>query len=191
MNPPTLEFLVESDPDAGWIVRSPAVGVWAGIPVDGTLLAAGYAGLLVQGGKKIPVRLPAGVVGVVSALASERNRFVTVEWGQELFRLTPIAAADEAATAATGGGEPGAEEHALRAPTDGVFYSRPRPDAPPFVKPGDTVVRGQPIGLIEVMKTFNHVLFEGPGEPESARIDAVLVEDGDEVRAGDALLRYQ
>jgi biotin carboxyl carrier protein len=47
------------------------------------------------------------------------------------------------------------------APTNGVFYGRPAPDAEPFVRVGERIAIGQPIGLIEVMKTFNQILFEG------------------------------
>ena len=43
--------------------------------------------------------------------------------------------------------------------------------------------------MIEVMKTFNQILFEGDGLPEEGVVEAVLVGDGEEVRAGDALLR--
>ena len=77
------------------------------------------------------------------------------------------------------------------APTDGMFYSRPSPEAPPFVRPGDTLERGQPIGLIEVMKTFNQILFEADGLPDPAVVEEVLVGDGEEVCAGDPLLRLR
>lgn len=39
----------------------------------------------------------------------------------------------------------------------GVFYRRPKPDAPPFVEEGEQVQEGQIIGLIEVMKQFIEV----------------------------------
>lgn len=42
--------------------------------------------------------------------------------------------------------------HYLRAPTVGVFYRAPEPGAKPFVEVGDTVVAGQQVAIIEVMK---------------------------------------
>ena len=52
---------------------------------------------------------------------------------------------------------------------------------------GAVVEAGQPIGLIEVMKTFAHVRYGGEGLPARARIVRVLVEDGAEIGAGDPL----
>jgi acetyl-CoA carboxylase biotin carboxyl carrier protein len=181
----TLQALAERDGDHGWVVRAPTVGVWTAIPVDGQLLDR-VAGELRQGMQRSTLLLPDGVRGVVRAPASTHGE-LAVEWGQVLFRLevgdVAAAAVSEVSAKKTAGvGE-------LRSPTDGVFYVRPAPDAPPFVKAGDAVRRGQPVGLIEVMKTFNQILFEGDGLPEQAVVEEVLVGDGEEVRAGQALLR--
>ena len=46
----------------------------------------------------------------------------------------------------------------------GLFYSQPEPGAPPFVKLGDTVKKGDTLGLVEIMKTFNAVSAEADGE---------------------------
>ena len=37
---------------AGWVVRSPAVGVWSEIPASGALLAGAGAGVLTQAGRR-------------------------------------------------------------------------------------------------------------------------------------------
>jgi len=49
----------------------------------------------------------------------------------------------------------------VTAPMDGLFYPSPAPDEPAFVKVGDTIVPGQTIGLIEVMKSFYPVKYQG------------------------------
>ncbi|MDA3626576.1 acetyl-CoA carboxylase [Saccharopolyspora oryzae] len=64
----------------------------------------------------------------------------------------------------------------------GVFYSRPSPDADPYIEPGNAVEVGQTLGLIEVMKTYNEIKAESAGV-----ITKILLEDGDEVDVGQTL----
>ena len=189
---PTLEVLIERDASAGWVVRSPAVGVWTEIPSPGTLLDDAGAGVLTQAGHRILLRLPEDSGGVVRDGPARGRKAIDVEWGQELFRLAPVAGESAQGPAPGPGTEAGdLAVNVLVAPTDGVFYTRPTPEAAAFVRPGDVVKKGQPVGLIEVMKTFNQVLFEGLGLPASAVVEAILVADGEEVTAGDAILRYE
>ena len=58
----------------------------------------------------------------------------------------------------------------------GTFYRAPSPDSPPFVKVGDTVRKGQTIGIIEAMKIFNEIEAEF-----DCKILEILVEDGQPV----------
>ena len=72
--------------------------------------------------------------------------------------------------------EPKAEEHPknyVNSPIVGVVYLSPNPNAPTFVKVGDTVKIGQTLCMVEAMKTFNPVVAEKAG-----KIKAVLVESG-------------
>ena len=75
----------------------------------------------------------------------------------------------------------------FRAPMSGRFYSRPAPDKPAFVKPGDRVRVGTTVCLLEVMKTFNRVKYAG----EPAKVARVVPADGDDVEAGDPLLELE
>jgi len=61
----------------------------------------------------------------------------------------------------------------VNSPIVGVVYLSPSPDAPTFVKVGDTVKVGQTLCMVEAMKTFNPVVAEKAG-----KIKAVLVESG-------------
>lgn len=185
-----LELLVEGDAATGWVARSPAVGVWSRIPAIGAPVAEAGAGILAQAGRRFELALPAGAAGRVAEVQADGRRELDVEWGQELFRL---AAAGDAGEVEGSGTDAAGTESAdvLRAPSDGVFYTRPTPDAAPFAEVGATIRCGQPVGLIEVMKTFNHVLFEGEGLPETAVVVAYLVADGEAVTAGSAILRFQ
>lgn len=47
--------------------------------------------------------------------------------------------------------------HEITAPTPGIFWHRPDPDAPVFAQPGDEVARGSVVGMIEVMKMFMNI----------------------------------
>jgi len=47
--------------------------------------------------------------------------------------------------------------HVVRSPMVGTFYASPNPEAPPFVKVGQTVKSGDVLGIIEAMKMFNQI----------------------------------
>jgi acetyl-CoA carboxylase biotin carboxyl carrier protein len=70
----------------------------------------------------------------------------------------------------------------------GRFYSRPSPAEPPFVAAGDTVQQGQTVGLLEVMKTFNRLVYGGETLPEQATVEKTVPSDGDDVVRGDVIL---
>ena len=137
--------------------------------------------------------MPDGFAGTVERRAETRT--VGVGFGEVLFRLRPLAEGRAGSgRAGAGGTATGADEglaeglHAVRAPTDGVFYRKPSPDAPPFVEKGCRVSRGQAVGLVEVMKTFNQIVYGGPGLPDEAEVVDIRCEDGSEVSAGQPLI---
>ncbi len=45
----------------------------------------------------------------------------------------------------------------MRAPMAGTFFITPSPSDPPFVQPGDPVVKGATVCIIEAMKTLTRV----------------------------------
>ena len=73
----------------------------------------------------------------------------------------------------------------LRAPLYGVVHLQASPGEPPFVTEGLAVKAGQTLCVIEAMKVFNEVRAE-----HDATVHAVLVTSGQEVEAGQALLRF-
>jgi len=78
-----------------------------------------------------------------------------------------------------------ANPNELRAPLFGVLHLQSAPGEPPFVVGGQSVKAGQTLCVIEAMKVFNEVRAE-----HDAVVDAVLVSSGQEVEAGQALLRF-
>lgn len=73
----------------------------------------------------------------------------------------------------------------VAAPLFGVVYLRPAPDAPAFVSVGQTVTAGTPLCVIEAMKMFHEVRAERGGT-----VSAILVASGQEVEAGQELMRF-
>ncbi|MCP3979927.1 MAG: hypothetical protein GY716_11525 [bacterium] len=180
----------ETDADGKLCVLSPAVGWWSDPPAGGSLVGGGSRiGELLQLTQRHELLLPEGVAGRVADGLPAHSRSA-VEYGQTLFRLAPVDAAEGEAAAAPGHGQLDLPSgtYAVVAPTDGVFYRRSAPDQEPFVDVGDEVAEGQPIGLIEVMKTFNQIAYGGMGLPQRARVLEVRCADGTEVSAGDLLL---
>jgi len=51
----------------------------------------------------------------------------------------------------------------VRSPMIGTFYRSPSPDQEPYVKVGDSVKKGDVLGIIEAMKLFNEIESEYSG----------------------------
>ncbi len=98
---------------------------------------------------------------------------------------TYLAAAPAAPAAAPAAAEKAAVDHAdaLKSPMVGTAYFRPSPDAKPFIEVGSHVTVGQKVMLIEAMKTFNDIVAHKTGA-----VTAILVEDGQPVEYGQALV---
>ena len=67
----------------------------------------------------------------------------------------------------------------ITSPLVGVFYTAPSEDAEPFVKAGDSVKKGQVVGIVEAMKMMNEITADFDGiVTEIAPKDGDLVEYG-------------
>lgn len=72
--------------------------------------------------------------------------------------------------------------HEVKSPIPGTFYRKPSPDQPAYFQVGDTVTKGDTIGLVEVMKTFHEVKADSDGT-----IGDFPVGDGEPVMAGQTI----
>lgn len=70
----------------------------------------------------------------------------------------------------------------VRVPMSGIFYRKPAPDQPPYVKVGDRVKKKQVIALLETMKVYqkvkspaNGIIVEIAAENESPLKDNDLI----------------
>lgn len=93
----------------------------------------------------------------------------------------PAAAPAPAAADAPAAARPPGDT--INSPMVGTVYLQPQPDAPPFVKVGDTVSAGQTLLIVEAMKTMNPI-----PAPKAGRITAILVSDAQPVEFGEPLV---
>ena len=84
----------------------------------------------------------------------------------------------------TAGEEEAAHIVYIKSPMVGTFYSKPNPNAEPYVRVGDHVDEATMVCIIEAMKVFNEI----PAEV-SGRVLAVLVEDEEPVDYGRPLFK--
>ncbi len=97
----------------------------------------------------------------------------------------PVAAPAPApaAAAAPVDADPANLPGAVTSPMVGTVYMSPEPDAPSFVKVGDSVSEGQTLLIVEAMKTMNHI-----PAPKSGTVKRILVEDGAPIEFGAPLM---
>lgn len=172
-------------------VVSPLIGYWREAPTTGSLIKPGAPlGRIEVLGVLHDVVAPAGAQGMVVASGGDAARAARpIGYGELLVELDPeaVMGAEAAAVEATqtGGGL------FYRAPSGGRFYRKASPDKPSFVSEGDVVSKGQPVGLVEVMKTFHRIGYEGDGLPDEAKVKRFLVEDGADIMTGDPIFELE
>ena len=74
----------------------------------------------------------------------------------------------------------------IKSPLMGIFFRGSTPSAPPFVKEGAKVKKGDVICLIEAMKVFNEVRANF-----DCVMEKVLIENGKPIKQGDALFAIE
>lgn len=185
----SLELLLEREGDALHL-SSPEVGWLTQALPPGALLAAGMkAGVLQSLGRRLELVVPTGVAGRIQN-PRPHAVFHPLGYGARIYELAPLEAGreDRAAPIVEA---PGAAL-VFHAPYAGRFWQRPAPNEPLFVRPGDALVEGQTIGLLEVMKTFTHLVYRATGGlPARARLVRFLAADGGEVKDGGGLLELE
>lgn len=70
----------------------------------------------------------------------------------------------------------------VKSPLVGTFYAAPSPEAETFVKIGDTVQKGQVLGIVEAMKLMNEIESEYDGV-----VEEILIGNEDMVEYGQPL----
>jgi acetyl-CoA carboxylase biotin carboxyl carrier protein len=65
----------------------------------------------------------------------------------------------------------------FKSPMIGTFYRKPGPDKDLFVKVGDTIKKGDVLCIIEAMKLFNEIEYDG----DSGKVIKILVDESSPV----------
>jgi acetyl-CoA carboxylase biotin carboxyl carrier protein len=73
--------------------------------------------------------------------------------------------------------------HAVKSPMVGTIYMAASPTTPAFVAVGSVVKEGQTLLIIEAMKTMNQI-----PSPKSGTVTRILVDNGQPVEFGEALM---
>lgn len=75
------------------------------------------------------------------------------------------------------------QKNIITSPMVGTAYLAPAPGAEPFVKIGQQVKEGQPLLIVEAMKTMNQL-----PSPRAGTVKAILVSDAQPVEFGEPLI---
>ncbi len=181
--------------EAGGAIRlcAPSVGLFrASVDLGESIEGGMCLGSLQILSRRYSVLAPRGVQGRIVGPKTAATR--SVGYGEPLFELgTPIHDAISGAATSPGAMQeaPGEATCAVCTPIDGIFYLRASPDSEPFVNVGDPVARGQTLGLVEVMKTFNPIRLDAPDAPDAGVVESIEVGDQQEVCSGQVLLRIR
>jgi len=95
----------------------------------------------------------------------------------------PAAPAAPAAAAPAAGTDPAKHPGAVKSPMVGTAYRSPEPGAAAFIEIGSRVSEGDPLLIIEAMKTMNQI-----PAPNAGKVSAILFENGQPVEFGEPLV---
>lgn len=183
--------------DSEYIISSPSVGSYLSPPKNGSILNNnGYAGTLRIHNTFYDLYIPEEVCGKI-IIDKERDKIIPVGYGQELFRITLKEDLIKSAISQKNNKTESTEDltkepeegFIIKAFTPGIFYQKPSPEAPPYITENQKIEKGKVLGLIEVMKTFNQIVFQGI-EAKNNNIGVVkkiYVKDSQEVKMGQPL----
>ncbi len=130
--------------------------------------------------KLVSAAVPAAEAGAQSAAASGILSAASSGMSAVYVQNAGNLAANSASMEASGV----SSDQVVTCPLVGTFYSAPSPDAEDFVKVGDTVKKGQVLGIVEAMKLMNEIESDYDGV-----VEAILVKDGETVEYGQPLFR--
>ncbi len=187
---PVVEARIASSDAGGIEVRcpGPATVRWQRRVGEG-VAPGSRLGLLRRDERTFELVLPHGVRGRVTDVRLS-DPWTRCEHGQLLCRLgASTDPGDEvrdssADSTSTSGWE-------VRSPTHGTFYRRPSPGTAPYVEVGQTIERGQVLGLVEVMKCFSPIVFEPPPGTDRGVVRKIVEGDGVEVKSAETLAHVE
>jgi acetyl-CoA carboxylase biotin carboxyl carrier protein len=115
-------------------------------------------------------------------ISLQRGATLVAAAPQVVHAATPVAVPAPAAKADAPRPDDDAGLRPIKSPMVGTFYSKPSPDAKPFVSVGTVVDEDKDVCIIEAMKVFNNIKAEVRGT-----IAKVCVNEGQSVEFGTVL----
>lgn len=97
--------------------------------------------------------------------------------------VRPAVDATPAPTVVATGGDPANHPGVVTSPMVGTAYRGPEPGARPYVEVGARVRAGEPLLIVEAMKTMNQI-----PAPRAGTVIQILIEDGQPVEFGEPLM---
>ena len=147
------------------------------------IAGSGLDEVFIENGYKIKVRRNSEVVSVQAPVAVPAQVFAAPAPAPitQVASVTPAAVPSEAVATETIASAK--NEIIVRSSMVGTFYRAASPNDPDFVKVGDTITKGQVIGLIEAMKLFNEIESDFAG-----KVVKILVENASPVEFDQPLI---
>lgn len=165
------------------VVLSPIIGrATLTVATDDVISPGHIIGEMWRLNKRFTLKLPDDCFGRI-VLMKGCDRMMPFGYGEPMFEFEEIASYvrhDDARKSTAI--KPAAS---VDAPMDGMFYLAPSPKDPPYVKVGDVIAPGQTIGLIEVMKCFYPLKYQGR---ERVKIVDIKVKSASPVSLGAPIL---
>ena len=169
-------------------LNAPHVGIFYPTVSENTVCQGGDTlGLLDIVGVRVPILIPESV-GVVRIQGVSKSP-VHCGYNSKIVSFISLHATDSQGDIIAGNfnsssvqtDRPSPTSYSVDAPIDGTVYYAPSPENPPFVQEGQIVNPGDIIALVEVMKFFYEIHYEG-----TACANAVKKphQDGDSIEAG-------
>ncbi len=94
-----------------------------------------------------------------------------------------VEATEEEGAKAAGKIDLAPNQKLIESPMVGTFYRAASPDAAPFVEEGSSVLKGQPLCIIEAMKMMNEI-----ESPAAGRVIRIIAENGNPIEYGQPLM---
>ena len=148
--------------------------------------------VLEENGSKISMKKEKEVITVTAAPAGQTVIAPAAADARDISGTAPSVPAGYMAPAVSAAGtemsrsESIGSDKVVTSPLVGTFYNAASPDSDAFVSVGDTVKKGQVLGIIEAMKLMNEIESEYDGV-----VEAVLVNNEEVVEYGQPLFRIR
>ncbi len=187
-----MVFVIVEEKNQEQQVYSPMVGRAILKVEEGAIVQAGdYLGDIECVHHHYPLHLPQHLKGYFELKGVKKTPYL-LQYKSEIIKLKPAflgATSDQQAMHHDQGQNSVVDQGFKRyeCALDGTFYRRATPDSAAFIEEGMIIQPKQVIALVEVMKFFYQLQFEGK---TAVKVEKIYAKDGMSVLGGDLLFTY-